>query len=72
MPSNLALQAATLRAAALVSNSQWPLMAGQITPGYLADIVATRSNPVEDIYNIRASEVMFVMKDGEIFKNEEA
>ena len=37
---------------------------GSIQPGMLADLVAVKGNPVEDISDARA--VRFVMKDGEI------
>ena len=41
---------------------------GQLKNGYLADIIAVEGNPVE---NIKAMEnVLFVMKDGIIYKNE--
>ena len=41
---------------------------GQLEPGFLADIVAVNDDPTQ---NIRTTEnVVFVMKDGKIYKNE--
>jgi len=40
---------------------------GVIAPGYLADIIATDTNPIDDI---KATEkVTFVMKNGVIYKS---
>jgi len=41
---------------------------GQIKDGFIADIIAVEGSPVEDISNMR--KVRFVMKNGEIYKNE--
>jgi len=41
---------------------------GTIAPGYRADLVATEGNPLDDITNVR--HVVFVMKGGEICKNQ--
>lgn len=40
---------------------------GQIKPNFIADIVATDSNPLEDITAMER--ISFVMKDGNIYKN---
>jgi imidazolonepropionase-like amidohydrolase len=40
---------------------------GQIKPKYIADIVATDTNPLEDISAMERVE--FVMKEGKIYKN---
>jgi len=41
---------------------------GAIKPGLAADIIATPVNPLDDIQAVR--KVFFVMKDGNVFKNE--
>ncbi len=41
---------------------------GKIQKGYLADIIAVENNPIQDISTMQ--HVKFVMKDGEIYKNE--
>jgi imidazolonepropionase-like amidohydrolase len=41
---------------------------GRIKKGFLADIIAVKGNPAENIKQLR--EVHFVMKDGKIYKNE--
>lgn len=41
---------------------------GKIEKGYLADIIAVEGNPIEDITAME--KVKFVMKDGEVYKNE--
>ncbi|HVV55371.1 MAG TPA: amidohydrolase family protein [Mucilaginibacter sp.] len=40
---------------------------GNIKPGYLADIIAVKGNPAEDIHAVQ--QVNFVMKDGVIYKH---
>ena len=62
-----ALQAATINSAQLLGQRD---NLGSISAGKLADIVAVPGNPLEDI---RVMEnVLFVMKDGEVFKNTSA
>ncbi|MFC4346353.1 amidohydrolase family protein [Kordiimonas lipolytica] len=58
-----ALQAATINAATLLKRET---DLGMIREGYLADIVAVKGNPLEDITTTEA--VTFVMKDGVIYK----
>jgi len=41
---------------------------GRLAPGMLADIVAVQGNPLQDITALQ--QVIFVMKDGEIFRHE--
>jgi imidazolonepropionase-like amidohydrolase len=41
---------------------------GRLQKGFLADVIAVEGNPLENIKKIRS--VKFVMKDGEIYKNE--
>tara|TARA_A100001011_G_scaffold255570_1_gene263828 strand:- start:303 stop:1577 length:1275 start_codon:yes stop_codon:yes gene_type:complete len=40
---------------------------GQIKEGFIADIIATRLDPTKDVKTLE--NVIFVMKDGEVFKN---
>ncbi len=56
------LQAATSKNAELLHFENL----GQLEKGYLADIIAVKGNPVQDISKMRA--VGFVMKDGVIVK----
>lgn len=64
-PAIDAIRAATLYAADLLGFSD----RGVIAPGRLADLVAVRGNPLEDIRTLEAVE--FVMKGGKIFKQVE-
>lgn len=58
-----AIRSATISAAELLGESH---RLGQISPTFLADIIAVNGNPLE---NIRLLEnVSFVMKDGQIYK----
>lgn len=41
---------------------------GTLEKGKLADIIAVRDNPLEKIATLE--QVPFVMKDGQVFKNE--
>src|SRR5579863_1617002 len=58
-----AIKTATLNAAKLLRVDG---RLGQIRAGYLADIIAVRGNPLEDIRLLQ--QVDFVMKEGKIFK----
>ena len=40
---------------------------GQISEGYIADIIATPKNPLKDIYTLE--NITFVMKEGVIYKD---
>ena len=57
-----ALQAATVNCAELLSVSD----RGVIAQGLLADLIAVRANPLQDITTLK--EVTFVMKDGKVYK----
>ncbi len=59
------LQAGTVNAADLLG---WRDRVGSIAAGKFADIVAVRGNPLDDIKVLQ--HVVFVMKDGVVYKNE--
>ena len=40
---------------------------GYLKPGYLSDIIIVKGNPAENIEN--TSNVVWVMKDGKVYKN---
>ena len=58
-----ALQAATINAATLMKQER---DLGALQEGFLADIVAVKGNPLEDI--TITENVTFVMKDGVVYK----
>jgi len=60
-----ALQAATIRGAELLN---WSDRIGTIESGKFADIIAIDGDPMQDINAIE--KVVFVMKDGAVFKND--
>lgn len=64
MPPMEAIQSATLINAKVLGLAN---ELGQIKPNFIADIVATDSNPLEDITAMER--ISFVMKDGVIYKN---
>jgi len=64
MPELEAIQSATLTAAKLLRIED---ELGSISKGKLADIIAVKGNPLEDISIL--SNVSFVMKGGEVYKN---
>jgi imidazolonepropionase-like amidohydrolase len=64
MTNQDALKSATIETAKLLRVED---KLGQIKPGMLADIIAVQQNPVEDISTVE--NVIFVMKDGVIFKD---
>lgn len=64
MPPMEAIQSATLINAKVLGLAN---ELGQIKPNFIADIVATDSNPLEDITAMER--IIFVMKDGFIYKN---
>jgi imidazolonepropionase-like amidohydrolase len=59
-----AIRSATIVAAELLG---WQDKIGSIEPGKLADIIAVKGNPLEDIKVLQ--DVRFVMKDGKIYLN---
>jgi imidazolonepropionase-like amidohydrolase len=60
-----AIQSATTTAAALLGESH---QLGELSPGHYADVVAVDGDPLQDIG--RLEHVRFVMKGGQVFKNE--
>ena len=57
-----AIRAATLNAADLLGLDD----RGSLKPGMLADIVAVKGNPLQDIKTLES--VLFVMKEGVVYK----
>ena len=64
MSAVLALQAGTVRAAELLGLAD---TVGTLKPGFSADIVAVRGNPLIDLK--ATQDVIFVMKEGIVYKN---
>lgn len=63
MPAMEAIQAATVTNADLLGLGD---QLGQLSKGYLADIIAVNENPIDNITTLQ--DVMFVMKEGAIYK----
>ena len=63
MPTMKAIQSATMEAARLLRIED---RLGSIEPAKVADIIAVKGNPIEDIATMRNA--IFVMKDGKIYK----
>jgi imidazolonepropionase-like amidohydrolase len=66
MPPMKAIQSATLEAAKLMKVDD---KLGTLEPGKLADVVAVAGNPLDDINVMR--DVVFVMKEGRIYKQKD-
>ena len=64
MPPMKALQSATTTNATVLGLAD---ELGQLKEGYLADIVATNEDPIENISTLE--NVVFVMKEGVVYKN---
>jgi imidazolonepropionase-like amidohydrolase len=64
MSAAQALQAGTATAAELLGLGD---RVGALKPGFLADVVAVRGNPLTDLKTTQT--VIFVMKDGVVYKN---
>ena len=58
-----ALRAATVTSAELIERDD---ELGRLEPGFLADVIAVRGDPAQDIATLL--DVQFVMKDGRIYK----
>lgn len=65
MPEMEAIQSATITPATILNMEN---ESGQIAAGFFADIIAVDENPTENIKTLE--NVVFVMKEGEIYKNE--
>ena len=65
MPPYEAIKAATVAASALLRISD---NYGTIENGKMADVVAVKGDPLKDI--IILQNIIFVMKDGKVYKNE--
>ena len=65
MTSVEAIQAATVHAADVMG---WGNQVGRINPGFFADIVALRDNPISDIQALEKIDV--VIKGGQLYKLE--
>ncbi len=65
IPIKESLKAATITNAKLLGMSD---QIGQIKEGFLADIVAVEDNPMNNVSTLE--QVVFVMKDGKVYKNE--
>ena len=63
IPSEYSLRAATITNAKLLNMEN---LLGQIKKGFYADIIATNDSPHEDISTLK--NVVFVMKDGKVYK----
>jgi imidazolonepropionase-like amidohydrolase len=59
-----AVQAATTSAADLIG---WKTKVGQLAPGFFADLVAVKGDPMKDVTVLEKTD--FVMKGGAIYKN---
>jgi len=63
MPPLDAIRSATLNSAQLLNQAN---RLGSIEPGYIADMVAVRGDPLKDIHLLE--QIKFVMKDGTVYK----
>ena len=58
-----AIQSATMETAKLLKIDE---TLGSIEAGKIADIIAVRGNPLEDIGSLKS--IVFIMKDGKVYK----
>lgn len=65
MPAMEAIQSATITPATILNTVN---ETGQIAAGFFADIIAVKEDPTQNIKTME--EVIFVMKDGRVFKEE--
>jgi imidazolonepropionase-like amidohydrolase len=59
-----AITASTMNGARLLG---WDRIIGSLEPGKYADVIAVAGDPSQDISRIR--QVLFVMKDGTVYRN---
>ncbi|HSP82365.1 MAG TPA: amidohydrolase family protein, partial [Gillisia sp.] len=64
MPAMAAIQSATITPAKILNMET---QSGQIAPGFFADIIAVNEDPTQNIKTME--EVVFVMKDGKVYKD---
>ena len=64
MPETEAIQSATITNALILDKEN---VLGQISKGFFADIIATNDNPLDNINTL--TDVIFVMKNGSVYKN---
>tara|TARA_Y100000768_G_scaffold232196_1_gene175415 strand:- start:11930 stop:13207 length:1278 start_codon:yes stop_codon:yes gene_type:complete len=64
MPETEAIQSATIINALILDKEN---VLGQISKGFFADIIATNDNPLDNINTL--TDVIFVMKNGSVYKN---
>ena len=64
MPETEAIQSATITNALILDKEN---VLGQISKGFFADIIATNENPLDNINTL--TDVIFVMKNGSVYKN---
>ena len=64
MPEIEAIQSATITNALILDKEN---VLGQISKGFFADIIATNENPLDNINTL--TDVVFVMKNGSVYKN---
>ncbi len=65
MPAMEAIQSATITPARILNMES---ETGQIAPGFFADIIAVKEDPTKNIKTME--EVIFVMKEGKVYKNQ--
>jgi len=65
MPALDVIRAITSNAAEMLG---WQDRIGSVEPGKLADLIAVAGDPIADITELER--VRFVMKDGQVIKNE--
>jgi imidazolonepropionase-like amidohydrolase len=65
MPSLEIIRAVTINAAAMLG---WQDRVGAVEPGKFADLIAVTGDPIADVTELER--VRFVMKDGQVIRND--